>query len=242
MTTNQPELHPKIVLAVAAHADDIDFCMAGTIAKWAAEGAEIYYLILTGGDRGSSDTSVKPKQLIKTRQAEQREAAQLLGVKEVIFCKYKDCQLKCDQDVTRDIVRAIRHLKPDTVMTIDPSLLYNAETGYINHPDHRAAGQATLDAVYPMARDHLSFPELLRKEHLAPHKVRHILLWNFDSCNYSVDISNYLAKKQAAMAAHTSQVKDVTAVKTVIEDHAKLFGAKVGLKYAESFVLINVRF
>lgn len=237
----QKNFQPKVVLGVAAHADDLDFCMAGTITKWAAEGAEIYYMILTNGDRGTADPAMNPKQLAKTRRAEQRAAAQLLGVKDVLFGNYKDCSLLCDDNVRRDIVRAIRRVKPDTVLTIDPSLLYNAEWGYINHPDHRAAGQATLDAVYPLARDHLSFPELMKREKLEPHKVNRILLWNFDGCNYSVDISDYIGVKQTAMAAHTSQVGNAEGVRDLIRDQAATLGKAAGVQFAESFVRIEIK-
>src|SRR3989344_3187826 len=172
-------LKPKKVLGVAAHPDDLDFGMSGTIAKWTARGAEAYYLILTDGSKGSADKNMSPEDLVKMRQDEQREAAKILGVDEVFFLNYEDGCLVCDKQLKRDIARVIRKVKPEVIMTFDPTLVYSAKRGIINHPDHRAAGQATLDACFPLARDHLSFPELLA-EGLEPHATPTILLMNFD--------------------------------------------------------------
>jgi LmbE family N-acetylglucosaminyl deacetylase len=198
-------------------------------------------LILTNGNRGTADHSVKPKQLAKTRQQEQREAAQLLGVRDVFFCDYDDCALECCDKVRRDIVRYIRKLRPDTVMTIDPTMVYSARWGYINHPDHRQAGQATIDAVYPLARDHLSFPELLRRDKLQTHKVDTLLLLNFENYNYSVDISDFIEQKQSAMLAHTSQISDSDTIRQTIHDQAAYFGQQAGITYAEPYMRISIQ-
>src|SRR3990167_3444387 len=147
-TTEFKELKPKIVLGVAAHPDDLEFGAGGTIAKWAGQGAKVYYLVLTDGSKGSSDKNISPKELAKIRRQEQHDAAKVLSVKEVFFCNYEDCKLDCSQDVKRDIARQIRIVKPDVVITMDPTMIYAPDSGFINHPDHRAAGQATLDAVY----------------------------------------------------------------------------------------------
>ena len=232
---------PKVVLGVAAHPDDLDFCMAGTVAKWADAGAEVYYLILTNGDKGTDDDTVKQAQLAETRRAEQRAAARLLGVKDVFFCNYPDAQLEATMAVKRDIVRVIRTVKPEVLMTIDPAMLYNVEQGYINHPDHRAAGQAALDAAFPLARDCMSFPELLHDEHLDLHKTKTVLLMNFDTHNYSVDISKYIDKKMEALAAHASQMPNLAAVQQRLRQFAALRGSACGAEYAECFIRIDIQ-
>lgn len=233
---------PKIVLAVGAHADDIDVTASGSLLRWAAEGAEIYYLQLTDSSRGSSDRAVTPEQVAGTRQAEQRAAAELVGAKDVFFCTFVDGCLEVNLDVKREIVRAIRRVKPDTVVSMDPTFIYSTERGMINHADHRAAGQATLDAVYPLARDHLSFPELLRDEGLEPHKVEHVLLANFEKQDYYVDISEYFDKKMDVVMAHASQFGDRERMTEMFRGMAETMGTKTGSRYAEGFVRIDLSF
>jgi LmbE family N-acetylglucosaminyl deacetylase len=233
---------PKVVLAVGAHADDIDITAGGSLLRWAQEGAEVYYLILTDGSRGSSDTAATHENVASQRQADQRAAAEIVGAKDVFFLTYTDGELEVTMDLKRDIVRAIRRVKPDTVIVMDPSVLYSQARGIINHPDHRAAGQATLDAVYPLARDHLSFPEVAAEEGLAPHKVEHVLLTNFDTQDYYVDISEQFERKLDVVAAHASQFSDRNQMKGFLEPQAQALGSKTGSAYAEGFVRIDLAF
>lgn len=230
---------PKVVLGVAAHPDDLDASAAGTVAAWAAKGAEVYYLILTNGDKGSADPEADPKELMRLRQAEQRAAAQVLGVKDVYFMAYEDGMLVCDMDVKRDVVRVIRQVRPQVVITMDPCMIYDIDRGFINHPDHRAAGQATLDAVYPLARDPLTFPELLA-EGLEPHITDTVLLTNFSKHNCYVDITGTFETKIEALAAHASQMTDMQEVRRFMEDQAVAAGQESGVTYAEGFVRIEV--
>jgi LmbE family N-acetylglucosaminyl deacetylase len=237
---SKPQLTPKIALGVAAHPDDLDYGMSGTVAKWAAEGTDVYYLILTNGNKGSADRSVSPAELTAIRRAEQQAAARVLGVKDVFFCDYDDGMLEVTMDVKRDIARIIRTVRPEVVMTMDPSVLYSAEYGFINHPDHRAAGQVTLDAVFPLARDHLSFPELLEQEGLEPHNVATLLLLNFNLHNYVVNISDTIEQKMAALAAHASQMPDLAATQARMRQRAALAGTAAGAEYAEEFLRIDI--
>jgi LmbE family N-acetylglucosaminyl deacetylase len=231
---------PKVVLAIGAHADDMDVMSAGTLLRWASEGAEIYYLQLTDSSRGSSDRQVTPEQVATTRQVEQRAAAQLVGAKDVFFLDYGDGALENTLDLKRDIVRSIRQVKPDTVIGMDPTFVYSVERGMINHPDHRAAGQATLDAIYPLARDHLTFPELLHDEGLEPHKVERILLANFETQNYYVDISEFMDRKLEIVLTHASQFPERENMSRILSDMAESFGVKTGSRYAEGFVRIDL--
>lgn len=232
-------LQPKVILGVVAHPDDLEFGMAGTVAKYIAEGARGYYFILTNANKGSADRSMVPDKLRDLRRKEQREAGKILGLTDVFFGDYDDGCLECGRDVKRDIVRVIRQVKPDVVLTMDPTFVYDVERGFINHPDHRAAGQATLDAVYPLARDHLSFPELLA-EGLEPHKVKTVLMAHFGHENFYVDISAHLETKLAALGAHASQLPNPEAAFDMVRQWATKLGSKVGSPYAEGFVRIDV--
>ena len=213
-------LHPKIVLGVAAHPDDLDFGMSGTIAKWTADGAEAYYLVLTDGSKGSADKGISSSELVETRRKEQKADAEILGVRDVFFLDYEDGALMCDLNVKKDIARVIRQTKPDVILTFDPTMIYSSQRGIINHPDHRAAGQATLDACFPLARDHLTFPEFLDSG-LEPHVTHTVLLMNFDRANYYEDISGSIDKKMKALAAHKSQMLDTEDTRSMIRDFAK---------------------
>lgn len=233
---------PKTVLAIGAHADDMDVTSSGTLLRWASEGAAVYYLQLTDSSRGSSDRNITPEEVAATRQAEQRKAAELVGAKDVFFLENCDGCLEVTQDLKRAIVRIIRQVKPDTVVGMDPTFVYSADRGMINHPDHRAAGQATLDAVYPLARDHLTFPELLHDEQLEPHKVEHVLLANFETQNYYIDISEFMDRKLDVVMAHASQFGEPEHMSTVLRTMAEGMGVKTGSRYAEGFMRIDLMF
>jgi LmbE family N-acetylglucosaminyl deacetylase len=234
---------PKVVLAVGAHADDIDITCGGSLARWASEGAEVYYLILTDSSCGSDDESMTREQLTALRQQEQRAAAETIGAKDVFFGTYVDGTLQVTQDVKRDVARIIRKVRPDTVITFDPTVVYDADFGMINHTDHRAAGQATIDAFYPLARDRLSVPTLLNDEQLAPHKTPHLLLTSFADQNYLVDITDTFEKKLDAIMLHVSQFgTDRERMAGFMAERSQKLGAKVGARHAEGFVRIDLRF
>jgi LmbE family N-acetylglucosaminyl deacetylase len=235
-----PPLHPKVVLGVVAHPDDLEFGMAGTVAKYIAEGAKGYYYILTNANKGTDDRNITPQQLTDTRREEQRAAGKILGLNDVFFGDYDDGTLEVTQLVKRDIARVIRQVKPDVVLTMDPTMVYDVNRGFINHPDHRAAGQATLDAVYPLARDHLSFPELLTDEGLEPHKVKTVLMAHFGEENFLVDISPHMDTKIAALGTHASQLPDPESTFKMVKSWAAQLGAKVGVDYAEGFIRIDL--
>jgi LmbE family N-acetylglucosaminyl deacetylase len=234
------ELKPSVALGVAAHPDDLEYGISGTVAKWVKQGTKVYYLILTNGNKGSSDRTHTPDQLRDIRRQEQREAAKTLGVEEVFFCDYDDGMLSVSPEVKKDIVRVIRRVKPDVVLTMDPTVVYSLARGFINHTDHRAAGQSTIDAVFPLARDHLSFPDLLEKEGLEPHKVSTLLLTNFDRHNYLVDITEVLDTKMKALSCHASQIADIAGVEKWVRLMASRIGEAGGLLAAEGFIRLDI--
>jgi LmbE family N-acetylglucosaminyl deacetylase len=234
-------LKPAIVLGIAAHPDDLDFGAGGTMAAFARQGADVYYLILTDGGKGSRDRSMTPEALRDIRREEQRAAGKVLGLKEVFFRDYPDGTLENTLEVKREVVKVIRQVKPDAIVTLDPSMLYSAKHGLINHPDHRAAGQAALDAVYPLARDHMSFPELLA-EGLEPHNTTTILLSRFTSegATFAIDISDTIEAKFLALAAHASQFDNLDDMQTRLRQEAAEAGRAYGYAYAEPFVRIDI--
>ena len=232
-------LTPKVVLGIVAHPDDLDVGAGGTMAAFARLGAEVHYLILTDGSKGSDDLTVTSEELTSIRHQEQRDALKILGGKNANFLDYPDGELEISMALKKDIVKSIRTIKPDVVITLDPTLVYSTKAGIINHPDHRAAGQAVLDAVFPLARDHLTFPDLLA-EGYQPHKTPTILLINFDSGNFAVDITETFELKKSALSAHTSQFGDLEG-STWLKDMAKRHGEKAGYELAESFVRLDIR-
>lgn len=232
----------KIILAVGAHADDIDIGCSGTIAKWIKEGAQAFYLVLTDGSKGSEDPKISDKELTKIRKSEQQKAADILGVRQVFFLDFVDGELENTPALRKQIVKIIRQIKPTTVICWDPTLYYDESRMFVNHPDHRKAGEATLDSVYPFARNARTFPELL-DEGLEPHVVEELLLINFSKANYFVDISNTIDKKLEALAYHQSQFSDIKKFAEIIRQMNKKAGqkAKPKMKYAEGFVRIALR-
>ncbi len=197
------------VLVVLAHPDDPEFFCGGTVARWTAEGREVVYCLLTRGDKGADDERVDPEALARQREQEQRAAAAVLGVREVLFLDFEDGYLVPDLDLRRAITRVIRQVRPATVVTCDPTNVYG---NYINHPDHRAAGQATLDALWPATRSALYFPELL-DEGLEPHKVHEVYVAGAVRPNLTVDVSAFMEQKLAALAEHKSQIRDMEGVR-----------------------------
>jgi len=193
---------PADALVVAAHPDDAEFGAAGTVARWIREGKQVVYVVCTKGDKGTQDRSLTPERLAAIREQEQLAAARVLGVREVVFLRYPDQSLEDTPFFRKQLVRLIRLYRPTTVATLDP---YRR---YLWHRDHRITGQAVLDAVYPLARDHLAYPDLL-DEGLEPHKVRELLFWGAEDINYRSDITATFDLKIAALRCHESQFKDL---------------------------------
>jgi LmbE family N-acetylglucosaminyl deacetylase len=196
---------PQRILVVLAHPDDPEFFCGGSIARWVAAGHLVSYCLLTCGDKGTKDRNLTSEELCNIRNKEQMAAAKVLGVTQVRFLDYLDGYLVPDLNLRKDITREIRREKPDILVTCDPLNLYVRDT-YINHPDHRAAGQATLDAVFPAARDHLNFVELWRDEGLEPHNVREVWVSLPLEPNVNLDVTEFWEVKIRALSQHKSQI------------------------------------
>lgn len=220
-------------MLVAPHPDDPEMGAGGTVARWTAEGKEVYYIICTNGDKGSADPQMTSERLARIRREEQQAAARTLGVKEVIFLDYPDGGLEDTPQFRGDIVRLIRQYKPQTVMTADP------HREYMYHRDHRITGRVVMDAVFPYARDRLSYPEH-EKMGLAPHKVREIYFWTAPNPNYLIDVTAVFQKKIDAVCCHLSQFRDLPGLEKRLTERAAAFGKERGIPLAEPFYRLEI--
>ena len=192
-------LNKSDIMVITAHPDDSEFGSAGSVAKWIQEGKRVVYVVCTSGDKGTDNPDIPSQQLAKIREKEQKDAALVLGVSDVIFLGYPDQGLEDTSDFRKAIVRQIRIFKPEMVVTSDP---YRR---YIWHRDHRIIGQVTLDAVFPYARDLLAYPDLI-EEGIMPHKVKKILFFGTEDVNLRIDITDTFQLKLEALRCHKSQI------------------------------------
>ena len=192
---------PADIMVVTPHPDDAEYGVAGTVARWTKEGRSVVYVVCTNGDKGTSDPLIESENLVAIREAEQRAAGEILGVREVLFLRHSDQQLEDTPEFRKQIVRLIRLYRPQIVVTADP---YRR---YVWHRDHRIAGQVTLDAVFPCARDRLAYPDFL-EQNLQPHKVKEMLFWASEDLNYRSDITDTFDLKLAALRSHESQLRE----------------------------------
>jgi len=241
MAKRRPEPPPpKRVLSVHAHPDDQEFSVAGTLAKWARAGSSIVTVCITSGDAGSNEytpPTMTREALVPIREAEEREACGLLGISEVIFLGYEDGLLEPSIALRRDLTRIIRRTRPDAVVCGDPTVRFYGSR-YMNHPDHRAAADVTLDAVFPSAETRLIFPELL-DEGLAPHKVPAVFIHGSERPDTFIDISDTLDVKLAALKAHRTQMGQWDPTE-MITAWARQQGARRKLAAAEAFRLMRL--
>ena len=218
---------PVYALIIAPHPDDAEFGIAGTVARWTKEGKQVVYVSCTSGDKGTSDPNIKPAELAKIREKEQRAAAKVLGVKEVVFLRFPDQELNDTPEFRKEIVRMIRLYRPELVAATDP---YRR---YVWHRDHRITGQVVLDAVFPYARDVHAYPDLYEQGYL-PHKVKELLLWGSPDVNCYLDISDTFDIKIAALSCHKSQF-NIEEMKKRMQERYRTLAANTGFRYAEAF-------
>jgi LmbE family N-acetylglucosaminyl deacetylase len=223
---------PGRVLVVIPHPDDAEGWCGGTVARWAGDGAQVFYVLCTDGGKGSSDPEMTPERLAQVREKEQLDAASLLGVKDVVRLRYPDGELEDTPDFRKEIVRAIRRFRPDAILCPDP---YRRKSHW--HRDHRVAGQVAADAAFPYARDHLHFQDLFRDEGLATHKTGTILFWAPDVADTHVDIADLIDLKTRALLCHRSQFVGLSEedVAERVRERARQAAGGSGLEYAEGF-------
>jgi LmbE family N-acetylglucosaminyl deacetylase len=232
--TSQPQLPtPDRVLVILAHPDDPEFGAGGTIARLSEQGATVTYAIVTDGSKGSEETHFTHELLFNTRQQEQRDAARILGVTDVHFLGFPDAQIYNNEELREALVHTIRTHRPDLLITHDPTTrIWRGNR--LNHPDHRAVGDATLDAVYPLARDRLNYLHHT-EQGLLPHKVLDILLTGSNEPNFAVDISTVFDRKIEAITAHKSQIRDPEGLAGRMREYAGHMGKEWGMEAAELF-------
>jgi LmbE family N-acetylglucosaminyl deacetylase len=223
-------------LVVISHPDDGEFGAGPTIAALTAAGARVDYVVTTDGSKGTEDPDMTPEELASTRTAEQRDAADILGVTDIVHLGYPDGYLTPSLDLRRDITRQIRRFRPDLVITQNPQRRLD-HNPFIGHPDHLATGEATLASVYPAARDHLNFPELWREERLEPWKVRQVLLTGVEEPNLWIDVGDTFEVGLRSILAHASQVKREDVEERMLE-RARLVGEPQGIGLAQAFLSI----
>ena len=226
---------PAQVMVVTPHPDDAEYGAAGTVARWINDGKEVVYVVCTNGDKGITDANMDPEEVARIREEEQMAAANGLGVREVIFLRHPDQGLEDTPEFRKELVRLIRMYRPETLITADP---YRR---YVWHRDHRITGQVALDAVFPYARDALSYPDLI-EEGLYPHKVREILFWASEDVNYRSDITKTFPMKLAALRCHKSQVGHIPPEeleKRLRQRHKKMAEGE-GSQLAEAFHRVEI--
>ena len=228
----EKDTQTKRGMVVVAHADDAEWGCSGTVAKLCAEGWDMVYVLCTDGSKGIDDPEITGEELIRIRMQEQTNAGKVLGLHDVVFLGHEDAMLEPNLALRRDIARAIRRYRPNLIICQNPVRTLTGR-GYVGHPDHFAAGEATLAAVYPTARDRLTFPELLA-EGLEPHKVRELWVMDRENADQYVDVTEHIETAVEALQAHASQVSPEDADK-YLKGWRSEIGAEVGFQYAEAF-------
>jgi len=228
---------PESAMAIVAHPDDIDFGCAGTLARWARAGCRVCEVLCTSGDVGIADEDMTKERAIEIREAEQRAAAEIIGAKEVVFLREPDGMLQPTMELRKKIVREIRRFKPEVVFVMDPTLVW-AGDNYINHPDHRAAGFAALEAIFPAAGQPNLFQEL-EAEGLTAHKPRKVYSQNWRDGDHWISIDETIDLKIAALRAHKSQMGDWDPEPRIREWVAERAKGKE-MQYAEIFRAVTL--
>jgi LmbE family N-acetylglucosaminyl deacetylase len=221
------------ILVIIAHPDDAEFSAAGTIARWIREGKTAAYVVCTSGEKGTNDPNMLPEMLAVLREDEQRAAAAILGVKEVVFLRLPDQGLEDTPEYRKQLVGMIRLFRPKTVVTSDP---YHR---YIWHRDHRIVGQAVIDSIYPLARDHWAFPDLSEKG-LLPHKVKEIFFFAAEDINFRSDITSTFHLKREALQCHKSQIQGIGDLDTWLRQRSREAAGGEAFEFAEAFHRVEI--
>ena len=229
----------KRVLVVMAHPDDCDFGAGGTIAQWTARGIHVSYCIITNGDQGGEESGIPLEQMAAVRQKEQRDAGKALGVTDITYLNYRDGWLAPSMELRKDIVKAIRIAKPDRMVVQSPERNY--ERVFASHPDHLAAGETSVQAVYPDARNPFAFTDL-KDAGFEPWRVREVWMTGSPNPNHFVDITETFPKKIAALHAHVSQTAHNKELEKMVREWGERNAQANGLgdgRIAEIFQVMN---
>lgn len=237
-SANAHEWRPARFMVIVAHPDDADFGPAATAARWIDQGSIGRLVCCTSGDAGADDPATDPLELAATREAEQLAAAAIVGYEGVAFLHQPDGALANDLALREQLVREIRTFRPDAVLATDPEVLFYGDGG-VNHADHRAAGMAAVDAVYPAARNAMAFPWLAR-EGLAPHVVRRLYLFWSNAPSAWIDVTTTIDRKVSALRAHPSQLRHPERLEPRIREWAADEGRRIGVEAGEALRVIVI--
>jgi LmbE family N-acetylglucosaminyl deacetylase len=227
---------PESAMAIVAHPDDIEYSCVGTLVRWARSGARICYVLCTSGDVGIADPGMTRAHATEIREAEAREAAKIAGVENIVFLREPDGLLQATLDLRKRLVREIRRFRPEVVLCSDPTVLW-AGDNYINHPDHRAAGLAAVDAIFPAAGQPNLFEEL-ESEGLKAHKIRKVYVTGWVQTELFVNIDETIDVKIAALRAHKSQMKEDPEPYVRARSAERARGKE--MNYAETFRVVTL--
>jgi LmbE family N-acetylglucosaminyl deacetylase len=223
------------IMVIIAHPDDAEFGAAGSVARWIRDGRSVVYVVCTNGEKGTTDRSMTPAALTQIRQKEQQSAARELGVRRVIFLGMPDQQLEETPAFRENLVRLIRTHRPEIVLSSDP---YRR---YLWHRDHRIVGQVVMDALFPYARDHMAYPDMMA-EGLEPHKVREALFFGAEDVNHHIDVTETFAQKLAALQCHKSQVRELSVgdLEAWLKDRCRQMAEGSSYTLAEAFYRVQL--
>jgi len=230
------------ILVVTAHPDDLDFAAGGTIAQWTAKGIEVSYCIATNGDQGGIDPAITRDQMKEIRRREQTKAGKVLGASDIYFLDYRDGWLTPTIELRKDIVRVIRKVKPQRMLIQSPERNWNRLGA--SHPDHLAAGEAAIQAIYPDAGNRFAFEDLLLEEGLEPWRVLEVWVMSHNSPDHFIDVTSTFDKKIAALHAHVSQTSHNPEMETMVRAWGERNAASVGLpegRVAEVFRIVDTK-
>jgi LmbE family N-acetylglucosaminyl deacetylase len=231
------------ILCAYAHPDDVEFSFGGTVAEWSSQGIEVHYVCVTDGSAGNNEPGWTREQIAEIRQREQRDAAAVLGVADVVFLGYPDGYLQVTLELRRDLTREVRRFRPDRIVTMDPTTAFVARR-YVNHPDHRAVGEAMMAVINPDAPSRPQFPELL-EEGFEPFEIPELWLptWDVTDADEVVDIGGSIDKKIGALQAHASQLKNmgVDDIGPVVRERAAALAEGRDFEYGEAFKVFRLK-
>ncbi len=230
------------ILVVTAHPDDLDFGAGGTIAQWTAKGITVSYCICTNGDQGGVDPSISRDEMKRIRRQEQTNAGKVFGVTDIHFLDYRDGWLVPTIELRKDIVRVIRKVRPQRMLIQSPERNWNRLGA--SHPDHLAAGEAAIQAIYPDSGNRFAFEDLLHDEHLEPWEIKEAWVMMAEGNDHHVDITDTFALKMQALAAHASQTSHMAGFEERIREWGTRNGSSVGLtdgRLAETFKIVSLQ-
>ena len=232
--------HPKNILVILAHPDDPEFFCGATLARWIENNHTISYCLFTRGEKGGNEDLMDPVSISNHREVEQRSAATVLGIKEVHFLNYPDGYLEPSLETRKSVVREIRTVRPNIVVTCDPTNIF-FRGNHLNHPDHLAAGRIVLEAIYPAAGNPLYFPELITGEGLHPHSIEEVWISLPEAGNTTIDVTPFWEKKLQALHQHKSQIGEIQAFDKRMRDRHTEGSIEENPRYEEKFRRIIFR-